>query len=138
MNRYLLDSNTLIAAIRGQAEVRRRLQQIDAAALALSSIVLGELLVGVGKSQVKTRSQAALEAVVSNLEVVSVNADVSRTYGTIRAELELAGQPIGANDFWIAAQAVTFGMILVTDNLREFERVPELKLENWVRVGGET
>lgn len=138
MNRYLLDSNTLIAAIRGQAEVRKRLQQIDAAALALSSIVLGELLVRVGKSQVKTRSQAALEAVVSNLEVVSVNADVSRTYGTIRAELELAGQPIGANDFWIAAQAVTFGMILVTDNLREFERVPELKLENWVRVGGET
>jgi len=138
LNRYLLDSNTLIAAIRGQAEVRKRLQQIDAAALALSSIVLGELLVRVGKSQVKTRSQAALEAVVSNLEVVSVNADVSRTYGTIRAELELAGQPIGANDFWIAAQAVTFGMILVTDNLREFERVPELKLENWVRVGGET
>lgn len=133
MTRYLLDSNILIAAMRGHADVKRGLYQIDSAAVALSSIVLGELLVGVGKSRLTAKSRAALESVTAKLNVVPVNADVSKAYGKIRSELELAGRPIGANDFWIAAQAVAFEMILVTDNIREFERVPGLQLENWIR-----
>lgn len=119
--------------MRGHADVKRRLFQIDSAAIAISSIVLGELLVGVGKSRLTKKNRAALESVVANLTVVPVNADVSRAYGKIRSELELAGTPIGANDFWIAAQAVAFELILVTDNVREFERVPGLQMENWIR-----
>lgn len=119
--------------MRGHDDVKRRLYQIDSAALALSSIVLGELLVGVGKSRSAAKSRVALESVTAKLNVVPVNADVSKAYGKIRSELELAGTPIGANDFWIAAQALAFELILVTDNVREFGRVPGLKLENWIR-----
>jgi tRNA(fMet)-specific endonuclease VapC len=135
LKRYLLDTNILIAAMRGHADVRERLYQIDAPALALSSVVLGELLVGVEKSRPKARNRAALESIIASLPVVPVNAEVSRAFGALRAELELPGTPIGVNDFWIAAQAFTFDMVLVTDNVGEFSRVSALKLENRIRVG---
>jgi tRNA(fMet)-specific endonuclease VapC len=62
-----------------------------------------------------------------------VDAEVSKAYGRLRAELELAGTPIGANEFWIAAQSLAFGMVLVTDKVREFGRVSALEIENWIR-----
>lgn len=133
MKRYLLDTNILIAAIKGADPVRRQLEQVDAAALVLSPIVLGELLLGVEKSRMQASNRERLLQVVGQFAVAPIDADVSDIYGQIRARLESRGQTIGANDFWIAAQALAHQLILVTDNVREFRRVDGLEVENWLR-----
>jgi tRNA(fMet)-specific endonuclease VapC len=76
---------------------------------------------------------AQLDAVLTALEVVSFESPADTHYGAVRARLEKAGKPTGANDLLIAAQALTLGYTLVTDNDREFARVPGLRLENWLR-----
>jgi tRNA(fMet)-specific endonuclease VapC len=70
--------------------------------------------------------------VVNQLELISVDGAVAKAYGPIRAGLAQQGTPIGANDLWIAAQALVCGAVLVTANLREFERVEGLSLDNWL------
>jgi len=133
MKRYLLDTNIFIAAIKGANPVRRQLEQVDAAALVLSPIVLGELLLGVEKSRMQASNRERLLQVVGQFAVAPIDADVSDIYGQIRAQLESRGQTIGANDFWIAAQVLAHQLILVTDNVREFRRVDGLEVENWLR-----
>lgn len=133
MKRYLLDTNILIAAIKGAGPVRRQLEHVDAAALVLSPIVLGELLLGVEKSRMQASNRERLLQVVGQFAVAPIDADVSDIYGQIRARLESRGQTIGANDFWIAAQVLAHQLILVTDNVREFRRVDGLEVENWLR-----
>ena len=129
---YLLDTNILIAAIKGRPEVVDRLSQLDADELRLSVVVLGELQTGVIKSAWPRRNRERLDQLVAGLELVQVDGATSRAYGQVRADLERQGQPIGANDLWIAAQALVVEAVLVTDNLREFQRVKGLKLENWL------
>jgi tRNA(fMet)-specific endonuclease VapC len=130
--RYLLDTNILIAAMKGHEAVRKRLESTPVSELVLSPVVLGELELGVAKSQHKAKNAARLAHVAANLPLVVLDADVSRHYGAIRAELEMRGTPIGANDCWIAAQARALGATIVTDNVGEFMRVPELAVENWL------
>ena len=133
MKRYLLDTNILIAAIKGVEPVRARLERVDAAALVLSPIVLGELMLGVEKSRLKASNRGRLLKVVGHFAVAPLDTAVSEVYGQLRARLESRGQTIGANDFWIAAQALAEQLTLVTDNLREFRRVDGLDVENWLR-----
>jgi len=130
---YLLDTNILIAALKGHAPVRQRLESIPLASLRLSSIALGELEFGAEKSVHVERNRARLAELTQRLPLVGIDADTAVHYARIRAGLERQGTPIGANDLWIAAQALTIEAILVTDNLREFQRVPGLRLENWLR-----
>jgi tRNA(fMet)-specific endonuclease VapC len=130
--RYLLDTNILIAAMKGHAAVRARLETTPLAALVLSPVVLGELELGVAKSLHREKNAARLAHVVANLPLLDIDAATSRHYGVVRGQLEQRGLPIGANDYWIAAQALVLGAILVTDNTDEFSRVPDLKLENWL------
>lgn len=132
--RYLLDTNMFIAAMKGAIPVRQRLSQTPLNALILSPIVLGELQVGVAKSNAPIKNAERLQSVIAHLELVPLDAKVSTHYATIRAELERRGTPIGANDFWIAAQALALGVIVVTDNENEFKRVPGLRVENWLRA----
>lgn len=129
---YLLDTNIFIAALKGHPTVRARLEALPASAVLLSPIVLGELETGVEKSTQIERNRARLTGVVARLELVPLDGAVSTTYAGIRAKLERHGTPIGANDLWIAAHALTLGAILVTDNLREFCRVDGLVVENWL------
>lgn len=129
---YLLDTNIFIAALKAHPAVRARLEALPASAVLLSPIVLGELETGVEKSVQVDRNRARLTGVVAGLELVPVDGSVSTTYARIRAELERQGTPIGANDLWIAAQALTLGAVLVTDNVREFSRVGGLVVENWL------
>jgi tRNA(fMet)-specific endonuclease VapC len=114
---YLLDTNILIAALKGHAAVRQRLENTPLDGLRLSAIVLGELEFGAEKSAQVERNRRRLAELTQRLPVV-------------RAALERAGVPIGANDLWIAAQALQIGAVLVSDNQREFRRVPDLLLEN--------
>ncbi len=129
---FLLDANIVIAALKGHREVRRRLEAEPAAALRLSTIVLGELEFGAEKSAYGDRNRANLAALTERIPVVGIDPETARCYGRIRAHLERQGTPIGANDTWIAAQSVAIGATLVTDNLREFSRVPDLRVETWL------
>jgi tRNA(fMet)-specific endonuclease VapC len=129
---YLLDTNMLIAAIKGRSPVREKLETVDASHLLVSPIVLGELLTGVEKSQRRASNRKRLLEVLSGLQMVEIQPEVAVLYGQVRATLESAGTPIGANDLWIAAHALSLEAVVVTDNEREFRRVPGLNVENWL------
>ena len=129
---YLLDTNILIAALKGHAQVRQRLEALPLNTIRLSAIVLGELEFGAEKSAHGEQNRTRLSALVQRLPLVGIDHDTTRCYARIRALLERQGTPIGANDTWIAAQALAVSAILVTDNEREFSRVPGLLIENWV------
>lgn len=129
---YLLDTNMLIAAMKGHPAVRERLEALPLDALRLSLIVLGELEFGVEKSAFGERNRARLAALVQRLPLVGIDAGTTRLCAQVRSLLERQGTSIGANDTWIAAQALAIDAILVTDNTREFSRVPGLILENWL------
>ena len=132
--RYLLDTNILIAAIKGVESIKRRLERTPSEDIILSPIVLGELHLGVEKSQFKEKNAVALEVVSQAFEVIPLNGDTSTAYARIRGQLERNGKPIGANDLWIAAQTIAVGACLVTDNVAEFSRVHSLKWENWLQT----
>ncbi|MFM9103065.1 MAG: type II toxin-antitoxin system VapC family toxin [Cyanobium sp.] len=130
---FLLDTNILVAAIKGHPAVVEALRSLTPSDLLLSSVVLGELETGVIKSAWPERNRLQLLALVEHLELVPVDRAVALAYAQIRATLERQGKPIGANDLWIAAQAQALNAVLVTDNTREFCRVEGLALVNWLR-----
>jgi tRNA(fMet)-specific endonuclease VapC len=129
---YLIDTNIVIAAMKGHEEVRQRLEAEELSAIRLSAIVLGELEFGAEKSAYGERNRARLATLAKRLLLVGIDYETTWHYGQVRALLEHRGTPIGANDTWIAAQALAIGATLVTDNEREFARVPGLALENWL------
>lgn len=132
--RYLLDTNVFIAAMKGLSPVRERLGGVSSSDIVLSPVVLGELEYGVCRSAHREANARRLDSAVSPLELVPLDEDAARQYGEVRAALESVGQPIGANDLWIAAQALALGATLVSDNTGEFSRVAGLRLENWLRA----
>lgn len=134
MLKYLLDTNIVIYVIK-----QRPLQVLEVfnrhhGRMAISSITLAELVHGAEKSSDVSRNIAVVEDFVSRLTVLPYDDKAAWQYGNIRAVLEKLGQPIGLNDLHIAAHARSNGLTLVTNNMREFERVPGLLLENWVDV----
>lgn len=130
--RYLLDTNIVIAAMKGDARVRGKLETTPLSEIVLSPVVLGELEHGVEKSQHKEKNRTRLTHIVEGMQLTPLDAEASRHYGAIRAELERKGTPIGANDYWIAAQALAMEAVLVTNNGGEFARVQGLTVENWL------
>ena len=130
--RYLLDTNILIAAMRGVDKMRDKLTVIPLSDLLLSPVVLGELQLGAEKSQHRKKNAARLARLVEGIQLAVLDAETSRHYGEIRAELERIGKPIGANDYWIAAHGRAHGTVVVTDSTGEFSRVPGLVIENWL------
>jgi tRNA(fMet)-specific endonuclease VapC len=130
--RYLLDTNILIAAIKGDAKVRDKLAMIPLSDLLLSPVVLGELQLGVEKIRQREKNANRLAQMVAGIQLAVLDAETSHHYGAIRAELERRGTPIGANDYWIAAQGRAHGAVVVTNNTSEFSRVPGLEIENWL------
>lgn len=135
MTTYLLDTNACIALINGtEANVRRRFRRAVArdSVVLLSSIVAFELWYGVAKSQRKDSNRQRLEAFFAGpLEWTLFDEDDAQAAGTVRAELEAAGTPIGAYDVLLAGQARRRGAILVTSNVKEFARVTGLKWQDW-------
>jgi tRNA(fMet)-specific endonuclease VapC len=101
--------------------------------MAISSITLSELLHGAEKSERIAANLAVVEDFCSRMEVLAYGPKACQHYGSIRAALERAGTPIGVNDLHIAAHARSEGLTLVTNNEREFVRVPALQMENWLR-----
>ena len=128
---YMLDTNICIYVINARpATVLARFRQERLGQIGISSVTAAELAFGVAKSG-SARNREALEMFLSPLEVLPFDASVIWHYGELRAGLERRGQPIGALDTMIAAHALASNTILVTNNTREFARVPGLRLENW-------
>ena len=132
MLRYLLDTNICIYVIKRRPELVLDRFNENAAHLAISSITLAELLHGAEKSSQPQRTLAVVEDFCSRLDVVDYGAKAAQHYGQIRASLEQRGTSIGVNDLHIAAHARSEGLTLVSNNLREFERVDGLLYENWL------
>ena len=132
MLRYLLDTNICIDVIKRRPELVLDRFNENAAHLAISSITLAELLHGAEKSSQPQRTFAVVEDFCSRLDVLDYGANVAQHYGQIRASLEQRSIPIGVNDLHIAAHARSEGLTLVSNNLREFERVDGLLYENWL------
>lgn len=135
MTTYLLDTNACIALINGtEINVRRRFKRAVAreSVILLSSIVAFELWYGVAKSQQKDSNTQRLETFLGGpLEWALFDEDDARAAGTVRAELEAVGRPVGAYDVLLAGQARRRGATLVTSNTKEFARVHGLKWEDW-------
>jgi tRNA(fMet)-specific endonuclease VapC len=133
--RFMLDTNICIYAIKQRPrEVLAALRAQEVAGLGLSSVTVAELAFGVAKSG-SARNQRALEQFLEPLEIADFDRSAALVYGRLRAALEAAGTPIGPLDTQIAAHALALGVILVSNNQREFARVPGLRLEDWVGQG---
>lgn len=129
----LLDTNICIYIARSRpATVARRFARAAPGSLGISIVTWGELRFGAAKSNEPARVHAQLDAFARDVAVLELPAAAGRCYGDVRAALQKAGTPISNNDLWIAAHALALGVPLVSNKVREFERVPGLKLENWV------
>jgi tRNA(fMet)-specific endonuclease VapC len=132
MPRYMLDTDTCSYIMRRSPEsVVRRLAEVPVSDVCISVITKSELLYGVELSPERRQDQAALSAFLAYVEVLDFPDDASAHYAKIRAELKRRGAMIGANDLFIAAHARSRGLTLITNNIREFNRVRGLSVENW-------
>ena len=131
--RYLLDTNICIYIAKNRPDaVLKRFQQLSVGDVAMSVITHGELCYGACKSRRREEAQKALGELAAMIPVLPLTSQVGERYGEIRSGLENSGRLIGNNDLWIAAHALGLGVALVTNNAREFARVPGLEVENWV------
>jgi tRNA(fMet)-specific endonuclease VapC len=130
---YLLDTNICIyIAKHNPPSVRKRFAKHAASELAMSVVTFGELKFGAQKSQARERALATIEQLSELMEVQALPVSAGEHYGQLRAALEKKGRPIGNNDLWLAAHARAAGLVLVTNNVREFSRIQGLEVENWV------
>ncbi len=129
---HALDANTCIDLLRGHSpRMAARLFEISPEQVALPSMVYAELLLGVALSADPPRNRRLVERLVAPLRILDFDAAAAVAYANIRAELQAGGACIGPNDLVIAATALAHQALLVTANLREFRRVPGLRVENW-------
>jgi tRNA(fMet)-specific endonuclease VapC len=130
--RYLLDTNICIYIRQRNPElVLQRFRKLRPGEAVLSVITYGELLYGAAKSAHRTAALERLRELARLLPAMALPEAAAENYGTVRAELESKGELIGNNDLWIAAHALAAGLVLVTNNEREFRRVRGLKIQNW-------
>ena len=132
MLRYMLDTNICIYTIKNNPLPVREQFNKHQHHLCISSIVLSELLYGAEKSAHPEKSLAIVEGLAARLDVLPFDDEAAAHAADIRAELAKQGTPIGHYDVLIAGHARSRGLVLVSNNVREFERVSGLRLENWV------
>lgn len=130
---YLLDANIISALMRDpNGKIASKIAEVGEDAVATSVIVASELRFGAEK-KASPRLTAQLEAILAAIDVLPFEPPADRFYAKARLVVESAGEPIGANYLLIAAHALAHEMALVTDNEKEFARVPLLKVENWLK-----
>ena len=131
--KYLLDTNICIYIIKKKPEsVIKLFSKLKPGDVAISAITIAELYFGIAKSSKPNENTIALQEFLQPLVTLDFNSDDSVFYGQIRAELEAKGQMIGAMDLLIASIALSRGLTLVTNNEKEFSRIKNLKVENWI------
>lgn len=129
---YMLDTNICIYIIKNKLPHLNARFNAESGRICVSSITLGELQFGAEKSQRRDKSLQTLERFIERLPILPFDAAAAVHFGTLRAQLELAGTPCGLLDVQIGAHARSQGLIIVTNNRREFDRMPGLRVENWV------
>lgn len=130
--RYLLDTNICIYIAKQKPPgVLARLRRLRPGDVGMSVVTYLELIYGAWKSQLREENLERIRELESLIPVLPLPASAGRHYGQVRAELERAGSPVGAFDLLIAAHALDLGLALVTNNVREFGRIPQLRVENW-------
>jgi len=134
MLRYLLDTNIVIYVLKRRPIEVLSVFNANAGRMAISSITLAELLHGAEKSSRVSENLSAIEDFCSRLDVLPYGPKAAQHYGAIRAALEKQGRPVGVNDLHIAGHARSEGLVLVTNNVSEFARIPALGVENWVNA----
>jgi tRNA(fMet)-specific endonuclease VapC len=133
-SRYLLDTDTFVYIRRGRPEkARARFRRLQVGESVMSVITYGELIYGIAKKKVGPEPLLRLEELTQIVQVIPLMPETATVYGAIRAALSAKGEMIGGNDLWIAAHALASKLVLVTNNEREFRRVPDLKIENWTK-----
>jgi len=133
LKQLMLDTNICIYIIKNKPQqVKKKFQSFNIGELYLSSITVSELLYGAYKSLYTEKNLKAIENFLLPFEIVDYDCNAASEYGKIRAYLEKKGQVIGNMDMQIAAHSISLDMPLVTNNTKEFQRVPKLMLENWV------
>jgi tRNA(fMet)-specific endonuclease VapC len=131
---FMLDTNICIYIIkRSPPKVLRRFRRSSISQIGISSITLSELFYGVSKSSRPEQNLMALTQFVAPLEISPYDDEAAQCYGSLRAHLEKKGTPMGSLDMLIAAHALSIPCTLVTNNEKEFRRVPDLKIENWAK-----
>jgi len=130
--KFMLDTNTCIYIIkRKPPKVLEHFKAYSIGEIGISSMTLAELRFGVEKSQHIQKNQEALDAFILPLEIADFDEKAAKSYGEIRAALEKAGNPIGSMDMLISAHALSLGLTLVTNNVREFRKIKHLKVIDW-------
>jgi tRNA(fMet)-specific endonuclease VapC len=130
--KIMLDTNICIYLIKKQPpSVLERFSTFPVGDIGISIVTLAELHYGVEKSRHQARNRTALDQFIAPLEVAEFDREASHVYGRLRAVLEETGTLVGGMDLLIAAHAVSLGTKLVTNNVREFRRIPGLRVENW-------
>lgn len=131
MLKYMLDTNICIFTINNRPPSIREAFKLHSGQLCISTVTLMELMYGAEKSSAPEKNLAVIEGFAARLEVLPYDQESASHSGQLRAELARQGKPIGPYDQMIAGHARSRGLILVTNNVREFERVPGLRVEDW-------
>jgi tRNA(fMet)-specific endonuclease VapC len=130
---YLLDTNICIYIVNKRpAEIISRLEAYKPSEIRISAITVAEMEYGASKSQYRKKNKNALKNFLSPFEIVNFDSTDAEIYGILRAELERNGTTIGPYDMQLAAQALRADYVFVTNNVREFKKVKNLKIENWI------
>ncbi|MBR3722473.1 MAG: type II toxin-antitoxin system VapC family toxin [Selenomonadaceae bacterium] len=130
---YLLDTNICIYAMKDKfPQLTKKLFEITPTEICISSVTVGELAYGVAKSKQKERSKYVLDIFLSAYNILPFDEEDAIVFGKIRALLNNQGTPIGPYDLQIASQGVSKGLVVVTHNVKEFCRIPNLNFEDWV------
>lgn len=130
---FMLDTNICIYIIKKKPlSVLEKFKTLEVNQVVMSVVTYGELYLGAEKSQYRQSTLQKLKNLTQIIPVIPMSCEVGDVYGVIRADLELKGQIIGNNDLWIAAHAIERKMTLVSNNLKEFNRINQISIENWV------
>jgi tRNA(fMet)-specific endonuclease VapC len=133
VSNYLLDTNTVSDIVHNpNGQVIARMHHIGEHRTCISLVVAAELRFGIAKGVSRAFAEK-VEALLERLKVLPLTPPIDMLYADLRADLVARGQPIGANDMFIAAHALALDCVLVTDNVREFSRIKGLRVENWLR-----
>ena len=132
MLKYMLDTNIVIYTIKNRPVRVKEVFKRHSGQMAISAVTFGELIYGAERSSQPERNLNDIEGMIARLEVLPFGELAAAHFGQLRAELARAGTPIGPYDQMIAGHARAAGLVLVTNNVDEFKRVPGLRIENWV------
>ena len=128
----MLDTNIVVYTMKNRPSRVRNAFKRHSGQMAVSTVTLGELVYGAEKSTFPERNLSEVERLMAHLEVLPFDGSAATHFGQLRDEIARAGTPIGPYDQMIAGHARSLGLVLVTNNLREFERVPGLRVDNWI------